>query len=150
MIYNLKDHRCKEILHNNYIGHLGYVYNNKPFVLPITYYYNILQNTITCYSGEGHKINALRTNSNVSLEVAEIESLNQWQCVVIEGQFREFEGSSAKLNLHKFYEGVKRLIEEKEGKSPKFISEFSSKLYREGQPIVFEIAVSTLTGRERK
>ena len=150
MIYNLKKHRCRELLNENYIGHLGYVFKNKPFVLPITYYYNMLKNTITCYSGEGHKIKALRTNNNVSLEVAEIDSVNKWQCVVVDGKYREFEGSTAKLNLHRFYEGVKGLIQKKEGKNPRFLSEFSSKIYKEGQPVVFEIAINEVSGRERK
>ncbi|MEO1032754.1 MAG: pyridoxamine 5'-phosphate oxidase family protein [Bacteroidota bacterium] len=150
MIYNLKKHKCQELLHDNYIGHLGYVFKNRPFVLPITYYYNMLTNRITCYSGEGHKIRALRANNNVSLEVAQIDSVNQWQCVVVEGIYREFNGSAAKLNLHNFFEGVKGLIQKKEGRNPKFISEFSSKLYKEGPPVVFEIAISEVSGRERK
>ncbi|WP_299521403.1 pyridoxamine 5'-phosphate oxidase family protein [Winogradskyella sp.] len=150
MICNLKKHRCQQLLNENYIGHLGYVFKNKPFVLPITCYYNILKNTIICYSGEGHKIKALRANKNVSLEVAEISSVNKWQCVVVEGIYREFQGSTAKLNLHNFFEGVKNLIQKKEGKNPQFISEFSSKIYKQGPPVVFEIAISDVSGRERK
>jgi nitroimidazol reductase NimA-like FMN-containing flavoprotein (pyridoxamine 5'-phosphate oxidase superfamily) len=150
MIYNLKKYKCQELLNNNYIGHLAYVFKNKPYVIPITYYYNRLKNTITCYSGEGHKIKALRANNNVSLEVAKIDSVNKWQCVVVKGIYREFEGSSAKLYLHNFFEGVRGLIQKKEGENLKLLSEFSSKLFREGPPIVFEIAISDLTGRERK
>ena len=54
-----------------------------------------------------------------------------------------------KLYLHKFAEGVKRLIQKKEHRDMKFLSEFSSKIFKEGLPVVFEIKIKDLTGRER-
>lgn len=149
MIYKLKKYQCEHLLNENYIGHLGYLYNNKPYVVPITYFYNNLTNSITGYSCEGHKINALRINNNVSFEVAEINSVNNWKSVVIEGAYHEFEGSTAKRQLHRFYEGVKHLIKQKENLALNFISDFSSKIHKEGLPIVFEIRIQNISGRER-
>jgi nitroimidazol reductase NimA-like FMN-containing flavoprotein (pyridoxamine 5'-phosphate oxidase superfamily) len=47
------------ILLTNYLGNLGCIYNNKPVIVPITYFYNEEQNNIICYSGNGRKINAV-------------------------------------------------------------------------------------------
>ena len=150
MILKLGKSKCRTLLSNNYIGHLAYIYKNRPFVIPVTYYYDDSTNALFGYSGDGHKINALRINNAVSLEVAEIESVNTWKSVSVQGAFYELEGSTAKINLHKFSEGVKSVVRIKEGRDLKYLSEFSSKIYKEGPPIVFKIDIEELTGRERK
>ena len=109
---------------------MAYIYNNRPYVVPITYYYDPRENTIIGYSGNGHKTKALRNNAAVSLEVAEIESVSNWESVLAHGTYREFDGSAAKINLHKFSEGVKRIIEKREHKSLDHITEFSSKIFK--------------------
>jgi len=150
MILKLGKSKCRTLLSNNYIGHLAYIYKNRPFVIPVTYYYDDSTNALFGYSGDGHKINALRINNAVSLEVADIESVNTWKSVSVQGAFYELEGSTAKINLHKFSEGVKDVVRIKERRDLKYLSEFSSKIYKEGPPIVFKIDIEELTGRERK
>jgi len=147
---NLDKEECKRILGNNYIGHLAYIYRKHPFVVPITYYYDESSNAIICYSGEGHKISAMRKNSAVSLEVSEIESVNNWQSVLVEGVFEELEGIDAKAQLHGFSLGVKDLIIQKERRDLHFISEFSSKIYKDDIPIVFKIQIEEITGKKRR
>lgn len=150
MIQKLDKTKCRLLLSQNYIGHLSYIFNNKPYVVPITYYYDDMTNAIIGYSGIGHKIRALRINRDVSMEVTEVASVNNWKSVLVQGIYREFEGSTALMNLHKFAEGVKDIIKNVEGKELSFISDFSNKIYKEGQPVVFKIDVDELTGRERK
>lgn len=149
MIKSLEKAESLKILDDNYIGHLAYVYQNRPFVIPITYYFDAENNTIICYSDEGHKINAMRKNPSVSLEVAEIESVNIWQSVLAQGEYEELQGIDSKNSLHDFSNGIKKIINEKEKTNPQFISEFSSKIYSEGIPIVFRINITDITGRQR-
>ena len=52
--------------------------------------------------------------------------------------------------MHKFSEGVKDIIRKTEGKDLQFLSEFSSKIYKEGVPIVFKIDIEEITGRARQ
>jgi nitroimidazol reductase NimA-like FMN-containing flavoprotein (pyridoxamine 5'-phosphate oxidase superfamily) len=150
MIQKLNTSKCRLLLSQNYIGHLAYTFNNKPYVVPITYYFDHSTNTILGYSGKGHKIRALRINRDVSMEVSEVDSINNWKSILVQGTYREFEGSTAKINLHKFSEGVKKAVNIKEGKNLNYIGEFSSKIYKEGPPIVFKIDIEELTGRERE
>ena len=149
MYINLDDQETKFILENNYIGHLGYIYLNKPYVVPITYYFDKEENSIICYSGEGHKINAMRKQNAVSLLVEEIESIGNWESVLVHGVFEEYIGSDAKAYLHKFSLGVKNVIMEKEHKKVDFISEFSSKIFNENVPTVFIIKIEGITGKKR-
>ncbi|WP_111707320.1 pyridoxamine 5'-phosphate oxidase family protein [Lutibacter citreus] len=150
MITNLKKSECLKILNNNYIGHLGYIYKNLPFVIPITYNYDKKNIIIIAYTGEGHKTQALRLNSSVALEIAEIQSIDEWKSILVQGTFEEFKGPDAKYYLHKFSNNVKKLITEKEKKELHFIPQFSDKTHFEAIPIVYHINIQKITGKERK
>lgn len=150
MIKNLDIKECYFILENNYIGYLSYIYQDKPHVLPITYYYDKVSNAIICYSGEGHKITAMRKNSAVSLQVSEISTVNNWKSVLVHGKFEQHFGSDAKAYLHTFSLGVKDVIMEKEHTKLDYISEFSSKIYKGENPIVYLIRIEEITGKKRK
>ena len=91
----------------------------------------------------------MRDHKFVSLSVDFIQSVNQWKSVLIQGLYEELEGPDAKYYLHKFANGVKHIMTNKEQKDPHFISEFSSKLESEGIPIVFRINHLEFTGKQR-
>lgn len=150
MIKNLERDEMTYVLQNNYIGFIGYISQNRPYVVPITYYYDEEKQIIICYSGEGHKITSMRKNSDVSLQVCDIDSANNWKSVLIHGTFELHYGSDAKAYLHQFSIGVKDIITKKEHKRPDFISDFSSKIYKDDIPIVFLIRVEEVTGKKRK
>jgi len=150
MIKNLDIKESLFILENNYIGHLSYIYQNRPYVVPITYYYDQVNNAIICYSGEGHKITAMRKNNAVSLQVAEISTVNNWKSVLVHGKFEQHFGSDAKAYLHAFSLGVKDVIMEKEHIKLDYISEFSSKIYKGETPIVYLIKIEEITGKKRR
>lgn len=149
MIKTLDPTRSASILANNYIGYISYISQNRPFTIPITYFYNVKENYIICYSGNGHKINAMRKQPSVSLSVSEVESNNKWQSAMAQGTYTEIDGLSAKFYLHEFSLGIKDLILKKEHKDLDFISEFSSKIYNMELPIVFLIKVDELFGKKR-
>lgn len=149
MITDINKQECLEILNNNYIGHLAYIYKNLPFVIPVTYFYDKKNITIIGYTGEGHKTRALKLNNLVALEVVEINAIDNWKSVLIQGAFEELEGIDAKYELHKFSIGVKKLIAEKEKKELRFIPQITGKTNPEAKPIVYRINIHEITGKER-
>lgn len=149
MIRTLNEEECYHILGDNYIGYLAYIYRNRPFIRPITYFFDKRNNVLISYSGNGHKVNAMRKHNQVCLEVAEIDSVNDWKSVLVQGTFVQLYSSEAKSYLHEFSLGVKDLIIEKEGRSLDFISDFSSKIYNDDTPVVYIIKVEEITGRMR-
>lgn len=150
MIKILNETECYTLLETNYIGHLAYVYRNRPFIAPITYYFDKARNIIIGYSAEGHKIMAMRKANEVALEVSEIDSINDWKTILVHGTYEELEGSDAKSYLHDFSLGVKDLIIRKEQRKLDFINQFSSKLYKDDLPVIFIIKVEEVTGRMRR
>lgn len=149
MIGNLATKEGKQLLEDQYIGHLSFIAGKWPYSLPITYYYNRAKKYIISYATEGHKIKAMRLNPNVSLEVNDIDSVNEWSCVLVHGKFEELHGIDAKYHLHEFAEGVKKIISRKEGKDTHSIGEFSSKIESEKTPVVYRILIHDLTARYR-
>lgn len=150
MIQKLNISKCKLLLSQNYIGHLSYIFYNKPYVVPITYYYDVMTDSIIGYSGKGQKIKAMRINRDVSLEVSKVDSASNWKSVLVQGRYHEFKGSTAKMALRRFADGIKEIIRNIDGKHMSYISDFSSKIYKEGPPIVFNIEIEELIGRHRK
>ncbi|MCK0178404.1 pyridoxamine 5'-phosphate oxidase family protein [Flavobacteriaceae bacterium S0862] len=149
MVKNLEKKEIKFILENNYIGYLSYISKSKPYVVPVTYYFDQVNNAIICYSGEGHKITAMRKNNAVSLQVLEVSTVNNWKSVLVHGKFEQHFGSDAKAYLHAFSLGVKDVIMEKEHIKLDYISEFSSKIYKGDNPIVYLIKIEEITGKKR-
>jgi nitroimidazol reductase NimA-like FMN-containing flavoprotein (pyridoxamine 5'-phosphate oxidase superfamily) len=150
MIRTLKEKERINVLEKNYIGNLSYIYQNRPFIAPITYFFDKANNVIIGYSAEGHKVNAMRKNTNVSLGVSNVDSVNSWESVLVQGTFVELSGSDAKAQLHVFSLGVKDLIINKEHRKLDFISEFSSKIYKDDLPVVFLINIVEITGKMRR
>lgn len=149
----IKDLNTKEglrVLQENYIGRLAFIAHGRPYVLPITYFYDEPNNAIISYTGEGHKLNSMRLSNSVSFQVDEIESANKWQSVLIHGMFEELSGSDARYQLHQFAAGVKDIIERKEKKDVQFIGEFSSKISTGEIPIVYRLKIIEMTGKLRR
>ena len=146
---NLELTECAEMLKNNYICHLAFISQQWPFVIPITYYYDQTDNCIISYSGEGHKIDAMRSNNLVSIQVEEIEYINKWKSILILGKFEEITGLDAKCFLKQFVTSVKLNILKKEKKDLHFINEFSSKIDSGSRPIVYRIKILEITGMQR-
>jgi nitroimidazol reductase NimA-like FMN-containing flavoprotein (pyridoxamine 5'-phosphate oxidase superfamily) len=145
---NLETHESVFLLKVNYLGHIAFVANNQLFIIPITYFYNDGGNEIIAYSGNGHKINAMRANPIVAFQVEDIKAINKWKSVLVHGKFEEINGTEAKFKLHQFANGVRAVISKKEEGNPQFISDFSSDIYSEETTIVYKIKLDDFVGKE--
>jgi nitroimidazol reductase NimA-like FMN-containing flavoprotein (pyridoxamine 5'-phosphate oxidase superfamily) len=150
MFKNLEDKEIEFVLKNNYIAYLGYIYLDRPYVVPITYFFDKEINAIICYSGDGHKMSSMKKNNAVSLQIAVIESVTNWESVLVHGAFEQLSGIDAKVYLHEYASGVKNVILEKDHKKVNFISEFCAKIYNDIVPTVFIIKIEQITGKKRK
>ncbi len=147
---DLSTSESTNVLRNNYNGHLAYISQGNPYVIPITYYFDHEDSSIISYTAEGHKIDAMRKNPSVSMVTEQIQSLVNWKSALVHGTFEELDGELAKQKLHEFYEGVKGIIRRNEDKAVEFINEFSSKLYSRGSPIAYRIKILEITGKKRE
>jgi nitroimidazol reductase NimA-like FMN-containing flavoprotein (pyridoxamine 5'-phosphate oxidase superfamily) len=148
MITNLNDNKCVTLLSNNYIGQLGYIYIDRPFIVPMTYYFDKENKIIIGYSEDGHKTMSMRKYRKVALQVSEKEDSNTCNSVLVHGFYEEVSGSEAKKYLHNFTKGIKNLILRKEHEDKHCISDFSHKINTQNIPIIFKITIDEMTGKK--
>ncbi|WP_343487256.1 pyridoxamine 5'-phosphate oxidase family protein [Allomuricauda sp. d1] len=150
MIKNLEMDKCLEVLGNNLIGRIGYIFGQSPFIVPITYFHDKEQKCIISYSAEGHKMEAMRRYDIIALQVDEIDSIEQWKSVLVQGRFEELTGIDAKLYLRRFADGVREIMERKGVSVPKFIKDFSSTLENRGVPTVYKLIINDIIGKAKE
>ncbi|MBC7000289.1 pyridoxamine 5'-phosphate oxidase family protein [Cytophaga sp. FL35] len=150
MIKNLNTDGCLKLLGENYIGRLGFVSGQSPCVIPITYFHDAEEKCIISYSFIGHKLESMRRFPAVSLQVDNIADVHHWQSVLIQGRFEELKGSTAKKYLHKFAQGVQKIIEDRQDGNPKSISDFSANITGKEAPVAYLIRINNISGKYRE
>ncbi|RKD14514.1 flavin mononucleotide-binding protein [Pelobium manganitolerans] len=143
----LQARECIALLNENYIGHLAFIADEKPYTVPITYYFD-QKDSIIAYAGEGFKIEAMRKNSRVALQVEQIEDVKNWRSVMVQGHFKEAFGSEAKFLLQEFANGVKNVISQHHHQHVRFISDFTSDVYTRGTTSVYRIKIKEMFGKK--
>jgi nitroimidazol reductase NimA-like FMN-containing flavoprotein (pyridoxamine 5'-phosphate oxidase superfamily) len=78
---------CKELLTHLGSGRLACARNNQPYVIPI--YFAVSNDMIYSFATCGKKIEWMRENPLVCLEVDQVRSQNYWDSVIVLGKFEE-------------------------------------------------------------
>ena len=78
---------CQEILKRISIGRLGCSREDQPYVVPIYFAYE--PDHLYGFATDGQKIEWMRTNPKVCVEIDEITNHFQWTSVVLYGRYRE-------------------------------------------------------------
>ena len=83
----LKTNDSMAILQRCSLGRLGCVDNDAPYVVPVHYFFD--GQDIYIHSLPGRKIDAMRANSHVCLQVDEIRDAFHWKSVIAFGSYEE-------------------------------------------------------------
>lgn len=108
MIGVLKKEQIENVLHSQSICRLGCIDGKYPYIIPLTYYYD--GEYLLCQSQEGKKINLMRKNPLVCIQVDRILELNNWQSVILLGSFEEMKGKELEVTKEKLYGSVLTLF----------------------------------------
>jgi nitroimidazol reductase NimA-like FMN-containing flavoprotein (pyridoxamine 5'-phosphate oxidase superfamily) len=87
MISEIGYRESRELLRNQNIGRLGCCSESMPYVTPVNYFFD--GEDIYIHSMPGHKIQVMRANPHVCLQVDEIEDTFNWISVITFGLFEE-------------------------------------------------------------
>ena len=83
---------CRAALSVSGYGRLACARENKPYVVPI--FFAIEGADLYAFSMAGQKIDWMRSNPHVCLEIDSVKSWDDWTCVVVFGRYEEL-GSQA-------------------------------------------------------
>jgi nitroimidazol reductase NimA-like FMN-containing flavoprotein (pyridoxamine 5'-phosphate oxidase superfamily) len=78
---------CRDAMARLSFAHLGCAHDNQPYVVPIYYGYD--GRHVYGFSTPGQKIDWMRSNPLVCLEVDERTSHEQWTSVIVSGRYEE-------------------------------------------------------------
>jgi uncharacterized protein len=74
----------QDLLQKVEYGHLGYIHEGKPYVMPMNYY--LEEKDIYLFTTEGMKTHDIDANPEVCLQVEEIHESSHWRSVIVSGQ----------------------------------------------------------------
>src|SRR6266540_691434 len=87
VINKMTEKECGELLARASLGRLGCSLDNQPYVVPVSFAYE--PGYIYVLSTFGQKIEWMRANPKVCLEVEEVASQSEWVTVIATGNYEE-------------------------------------------------------------
>lgn len=87
MAQDMTTEEIDALLQQKFYGHLGCYSEGEVYVVPVTYIY--MDDTIYGYTHVGKKIEMLRDNPQVCLQVEDIEGSSHWSSVICNGVYEE-------------------------------------------------------------
>lgn len=101
MTIDLKQDECEHILSIGRYGHLGCIHGDEPYVVPITYVYR--NKELFGFTHEGKKIEAMRLNAKVCVQVEDVMDGHSWVSVICFGTFEEIKDSAEMQRVKMFF-----------------------------------------------
>ena len=89
MIHELSAEECAEYLGRTSVGRLACALSHQPYIVPIHFSFDAERTCLYAFSMVGQKIQWMRKNPRVCVEVEEITSKNHWTTVLVFGRYHE-------------------------------------------------------------
>ena len=89
LIHELTRDQCCEVLARSKLGRLACARLDQPYVVPIHFSFDAERNCVYAFSTLGQKVQWMRENPKVCLEIEEIEHKDSWTTVVAFGRYEE-------------------------------------------------------------
>jgi nitroimidazol reductase NimA-like FMN-containing flavoprotein (pyridoxamine 5'-phosphate oxidase superfamily) len=97
----LSGDECRAVLGRTSLARLACARDNQPYVVPILCYFDAEGDALYSVAAAGQKIEWMRENPKVSVEVSEITDRYHWTTVVAFGRFEELTESVADDHLRR-------------------------------------------------
>ena len=86
IVREMWDTECYNLVRTEQVGRLACSRDNQPYIVPIRSAHS--ENSIFSFSMPGKKIEIMRSNPRVCVEIDHLSDTQHWKCVIIEGVFR--------------------------------------------------------------
>lgn len=143
LIHTLNPLECAEVLLRTALGRLGCAQAGQPYVVPIHFSYDDERNCLYAFSTVGQKIDWMRQNPKVCVEVEEIADKDNWTTVIVFGRYQEIGDSDEEAE-------TRRRAWERFQRRPEWWFPAAAKLPTAQERhaiVVYSIAIERLTGR---
>lgn len=146
MIGHLTEAECKDFLQKQILVRIGCNVNGETYVVPVNYIFN--GTNIIAHSQEGKKIEMMRKNPNVCLEVDNMQALKNWKSVIAWGKFVEITDPTEKWDaLHDFVNRMMHFKFSETALPPEMMPQRMHPRSEKLKTVVYKIIIEKLTGR---
>lgn len=90
-IHELTPAECRDVLSRATLGRLACSRDAQPYIVPVSFAYDEPSQCLYGFSGIGRKIDWMRRNPKVCVEVEDIGDRLHWTTVVVVGRYDEIE-----------------------------------------------------------
>jgi nitroimidazol reductase NimA-like FMN-containing flavoprotein (pyridoxamine 5'-phosphate oxidase superfamily) len=133
-----------DLLKRTHIGRLGCTQGSQPYVVPLSFTYH--REFIYSFATIGKKIEWMRANPLVCVEVDEIVSRQKWQTVVIFGRYQELPDTPECCGIRMVAHDL--LAKTAMWWEPGYAMTLHRGEERPLQPIYFRISISKISGHQ--
>jgi nitroimidazol reductase NimA-like FMN-containing flavoprotein (pyridoxamine 5'-phosphate oxidase superfamily) len=141
VINEISDKECADVLSRASFGRLGCALDNEPYVVPINFAYD--GGDIFVMSTLGQKIEWMRKNPKVCVQVDEIQSSSHWVSIIANGSYQELREPQFTLEV----ERARKLLQKRDRWWQVSLAE---RQLREGDdlitPLFFRIRIDSMKG----
>ncbi len=140
VIQEMTEQECRAMLARRYVARLACARSNQPYIVPI--HVDLDGEFLYGFATLGQKIEWMRLNPVVCLEIDELMPDGQWISVVVTGHYEELPHTPE-------YEGPRSVAERLFQRHPVWWEPASIPLatHEQRTPIVFRIRIARVTGR---
>jgi nitroimidazol reductase NimA-like FMN-containing flavoprotein (pyridoxamine 5'-phosphate oxidase superfamily) len=89
VVHELTPSECRELLSRNTLGRLACVKGDQPYITPLFFYFDADTDSLYGFATVGQKIEWMRANPKVCVELDDVADQFHWTSVVIFGRYEE-------------------------------------------------------------
>lgn len=90
-IHELSAAECAAVLSRSHLGHLACAHLEQPYIVPISFSFDAERTCLYTFSMVGQKIEWMRENPKVCVEIEEIAGKDHWTTVLVFGRYEELQ-----------------------------------------------------------
>ena len=144
LVHDMTRQMSLDLVSSNNMGRIACAHNAQPYVTPFSFVYH--DSYIYSFATVGRRVEWMRANPLVCVEVDRIVSREEWQTVVIFGRFEELHETRKLPDLQKF---AHELLSKTAGWwEPGFVKTLHWGVERRLEAVYFRISIDEITGRQ--
>ncbi len=141
-VQEIEGEECRKILMGARFGRLACARENQPYVVPVSF--AVDGEYVYLFSMRGQKIDWMRTNPQVCLEIDSVKSRNDWTSIVVFGRYEELADTPdchcERVRAHELLQGRPMWWQ------PASVAVAQHDDSRDFAPVFFRISIERLTG----
>jgi uncharacterized protein len=94
LIHDLTAEQCREVLTRANLGRLACSRADQPYIVPIFFSFDLQDDCLYSFSTVGQKVDWMRGNPKVCVEVDEVRGQYEWTTILVFGRYEEIGDSS--------------------------------------------------------